>query len=99
MTKRAFIQVFNKDSMSPESRLVSEELTIRNIPVVFLTTEEILANKFEGLTSDDLVVGDFTWTKAALTKLGIPLPTPPDYPKCLEHLLNRKIWRSTLGEF
>jgi len=44
------------------------------------------------------VVGDFDWTKYALNKMGIKLPTPPDYPKCLKHLLNRKIWETTAGE-
>ena len=26
------------------------------------------------------------------------MPSPPDYPHCLEHLLYRKMWSSTLGE-
>ena len=26
------------------------------------------------------------------------MPIPPDYPDCLQYLLYRKIWKSTLGE-
>eukprot|EP01106_Pelomyxa_sp_JSP_P007699 TRINITY_DN2246_c0_g1_i15.p2 TRINITY_DN2246_c0_g1~~TRINITY_DN2246_c0_g1_i15.p2 ORF type:complete len:218 (-),score=91.13 TRINITY_DN2246_c0_g1_i15:74-727(-) len=25
------------------------------------------------------------------------MPTPPDYPQCLRHLLHRRVWQSTLG--
>jgi hypothetical protein len=46
----------------------------------------------------DLVVGDFSWTRAALARLGVPMPPAPDYPDCLRSLLHRRVWRSTLGE-
>ena len=50
------------------------------------------------LTENDLVVGDFDWTRLAVKKLGASMPEAPDYPKCLKHLLNRKIQTITLGE-
>lgn len=43
-------------------------------------------------------MGDFSWTRAALARLGVPMPPAADYPDCLAHLLHRRIWRSTLGE-
>ncbi len=52
----------------------------------------------QGLTRYDLVVGDFSWVRHALSILGIPMPTNIDYPKCLEDLLYRRVWKSTLSE-
>eukprot|EP00658_Telonema_sp_P-2_P011890 TRINITY_DN1454_c0_g1_i2.p1 TRINITY_DN1454_c0_g1~~TRINITY_DN1454_c0_g1_i2.p1 ORF type:complete len:234 (+),score=74.39 TRINITY_DN1454_c0_g1_i2:91-792(+) len=46
----------------------------------------------------DRIVGNHMWTRTACTQLGMANPEPPDYPECLEHLLHRKIWTSTLGE-
>ena len=94
--KRAFIQVFD-DILTPESELVIKELEARKIPFTQHRTEEIIAKPLP-LTTDDLVVGDFDWTRMTLKQLGIAMPTPPDYPECLKHLLRRKIWQSTLGD-
>jgi len=68
----------------------------RGVPVTMKTTEDILAKPLP-LTQHDLVVGNFDWTHIATKQLGCTV-TPPDYPKCIEHLLHRKIWQSTLGE-
>ena len=61
-----------------------------------LSTEDFF--QLENLTTNDLVVGNFDWTRVAIKQLHLSLPTPPDYPECLSHLLHRKIWRSTLKE-
>ena len=100
---RVFIQVFTEKEFGgkmiipPEGKLVAEEMKSRGIPVVFKTSEEIFRKEFP-LTLDDLVVGDFDWIRKSMKQLGIPMPIAPDYPQCLEHLLNRKIWFTTLGE-
>lgn len=94
---RAFIQGHENGRLPPESTLVVEELQSRSIPVIVKTTEEINSSPWP-LTDKDLVVGDFTWTRMALTQLGKPFPPPPDYPECLRYLLHRKVWTSTLGE-
>lgn len=93
---RAFVQVFD-GRPSPEGELVVAELQSHGIPVVTRTTEDIRAHPMP-LQKTDLVVGDFEWTRTALKQLGVTMPEPPDYPECLQHLLHRKIWRSTLGE-
>lgn len=72
------------------------ELESRGIEVINRPFEEFVHDPNN--TRTDLVVGNHMWTRAALSHLGIAIPEPPDYPKCLEHLLHRRIWHSTLGE-
>lgn len=55
-------------------------------------------SKSYALDRHTLVVGDFSWTRSALEQLGITMPEPPDYPRCLRQFLRRKVWQSTLGE-
>lgn len=88
---RAFVQTFD-GTVPPDYRLVIEELRVRG---TLIQTRESLP---QGLTRDDLIVGDFSWTRDALKQLGIAMPSPPDYPECLRHLLHRRVWQSTLGE-
>jgi hypothetical protein len=40
-------------------------------------------------------VGD---TLNALTKLGIPHPSPMDYPEEIQECLGRRVWKTTMGE-
>ena len=51
-----------------------------------------------GLNETDLVCGIPWCVDIALRVMGIPVPEPPDYPTCLQHLLRRKIFLSTLGQ-
>uniref|UniRef100_A0A0G4HJY3 ATP-grasp domain-containing protein n=1 Tax=Chromera velia CCMP2878 TaxID=1169474 RepID=A0A0G4HJY3_9ALVE len=97
--RRVFVQVFD-GKPSPEGGLVLEELQSRkeSVTVVLKTTEEILKHGWDLSAESDLVVGDFEWTRMAVSALKLSMPDPPDYPSCLRHLLQRKIWTSTLGE-
>ncbi|CAE7259800.1 unnamed protein product [Symbiodinium microadriaticum] len=92
---RAFVQTF--DEIPEDYKELVVELRSRGVPVELRRTESMLAEPLP-LTKDDLVVGDFDWTRTALKQLGIPMPQPPDYPTCLQHILRRRIWQSTLGE-
>mmetsp|Transcript_17137 Transcript_17137/g.48267 ORF Transcript_17137/g.48267 Transcript_17137/m.48267 type:complete len:266 (-) Transcript_17137:2105-2902(-) len=94
--KRCYVQGFG-GTIPPESKLVKDEMERRGVHVEILSTEDILMNPLP-LTKDDLVVGDFAWTRKALDQLGVSMPEPPDYPDCLSHLLHRKIWTSTLAD-
>jgi hypothetical protein len=94
---RAFVQGHTGGRLPPESALVVEEMRRRGVPVAVLTSEEFLQQP-PVLTRADFVVGDFSWTRAALRMLGVPMPAPPDYPACLRPLLHRRVWMSTLGE-
>jgi hypothetical protein len=93
--KRAFVQVFYGGRMNRESTIVTKEMNRRGIDVFTFETEDILSKPLP-LTRNDLVVGDFDWTRMALKQLKIKMPNPPDYPECLNHLLKRKVWKSTL---
>jgi hypothetical protein len=97
LPSRAFLQAHAGGRLPPESALVAAELQSRGIPVACCTTEERQRQPL-CLTATDLVVGDFEWTRAALQQLGIPMPAAADYPPCLQHLLHRRIWPSTLGD-
>ena len=48
------------------------------------------------LGREDVVIALPGWVNVALSELGIPTPDAPDYPDCLQSLLCRKIWKSTL---
>jgi len=93
------VHIFKKfDDIPPDYQLVADELKKRNIPVIFKRTEDIVFHGWkQPLTCDDLVVGNFDWTRLALKQLKLSMPTPPDYPDCLKHLLHRRVWESTLG--
>jgi hypothetical protein len=95
--ERAFLQGHAGGRLTPESTLVSAELTKRGVPFTVLTSEDFV-RRTPRLTRKDLVVGDFTWTRTALKQLGVPMPVAPDYPRCLQHLLHRRMWTSTLFE-
>jgi hypothetical protein len=92
-----YVQVFERNRIPPDYAVVVDEMKSKGIPVTTKTTEDWLANKVK-ITKNDLVVGNFDWTRMALKQLGIPMPQPPDYPECLKHLLHRKVWQTTLEE-
>ena len=94
---RCFVQAGDGRSLSEEAQLVQAEMTSRGIPCETRTAKEVLATG-DTVLSTDLFVGDFEFTRAALRRLGVKMPEPPDYPPCLQDILHRKVWRSTLGE-
>eukprot|EP00929_Paragymnodinium_shiwhaense_P097288 TRINITY_DN59020_c0_g3_i1.p1 TRINITY_DN59020_c0_g3~~TRINITY_DN59020_c0_g3_i1.p1 ORF type:complete len:291 (-),score=36.85 TRINITY_DN59020_c0_g3_i1:10-822(-) len=85
---RAVLEVGQED--------LARELRRRGIEVVTRDFEDFLRSP--DVSTADLVVGNHLWTRAALAHLDLPVPEPPDYPVCLQHLLHRRIWQSTLGE-
>lgn len=91
------------DDFLPEVRA---DLESRSIPVVVLKTplgDESWADLLHlelrdlGLGPSDLIVALPSWVDVTLEELRIPVPAPPDYPDCLQHLLHRRVWKSTLG--
>ena len=86
---------------------VVDEMRRRSIPVVLLQTplgddEHTLRRLTQELRAlrvgpTDMVVAEPVWVDVALEVLGIPVPSPPDYPASLKHLLGRRVWKTTLG--
>jgi hypothetical protein len=91
---RAFVQTF-RGAYPPDYEPVVEHLRSMKVPVIAL--DDIAAGA-PRLTRSDFVVGDFGWTRYALSRLNICMPSPPDYPACLQPLLHRRIWQSSLGD-
>lgn len=77
--------------------MVSEEIALRKIPVVFKTLEDIEYSSFP-FSRTDFVVGTFEFTRLALKRMKIPMPNAEDYPECLQHLLHRRIWKTTMKD-
>lgn len=84
---------------------MQEELRSRGVEVHELKTQptegpEAAKREMQAITDPlnetDLVAGIPWYVEVAMRIMGIPVPTPPDYPTCLQHLLRRKIWLSTL---
>uniref|UniRef100_A0A7S4NP70 ATP-grasp domain-containing protein n=1 Tax=Paramoeba aestuarina TaxID=180227 RepID=A0A7S4NP70_9EUKA len=95
-------RVFFQPGFMPE---IQAELTSRGVAVQELKTQPILGRgpaqkelESLGLSENDMVMGIPWFVDTALRVMGIPVPSPPDYPECLTHLLHRKIWDSTLGQ-
>lgn len=60
--RRVWIQRF--DTVSPDYQLVADALTSRGIPFTYKTTEDLVFRPTEwSLTRDDIVVGNFDWTR------------------------------------
>mmetsp|Transcript_20942 Transcript_20942/g.54463 ORF Transcript_20942/g.54463 Transcript_20942/m.54463 type:complete len:363 (-) Transcript_20942:183-1271(-) len=86
---------------------VAAEVAARGLTVVILATPVDAATWAEQLANElhdkhigptDVVIALPSWIDVALACLGIAVPPPPDYPDCAAHLLQRKVWKSTLGE-
>lgn len=95
---RAFFQPGFMPDVQDELRkrgAVVAELTsaLPNLPAATIRAEmEAL-----GLGGNDLVAGLPWYVELALDVMGVTVPSPPDYPRCLSHLVRRRLWTSTLG--
>jgi hypothetical protein len=96
MIIRAFIQQQDNRKLRHEEQLIVQELGRRGIPISFYTVKQIRRRQLP-LDRLSLVVGDLDCIKGALHQLDIPLPPLNEYPASLVAFLNRRIWRSTLG--
>ncbi|MBV6623369.1 MAG: ATP-grasp domain-containing protein [Rivularia sp. (in: Bacteria)] len=97
MISKAFIQQQGCGRLRDEEQLVSEDLTERGIPIHFYTEKRITRRQLP-LDNQSLVVGDMACVLGALKQLGIPEPLVNDYPACLNYLMYRKTWISTVSE-
>ena len=97
MISAAFLQELGGGRLKHEETLVSQVLTSRGIPTTLFTAKRIRRRQLP-LRPDTFVCGDMDAMHGAMRQLGIPVPEPDDYPRSLQPLFHRRIWRSTLGE-
>ena len=97
MITKAFIQEQGNEILGDEEQLVVEELTERGISISFYTEKRIQRRQLP-LDNQSLVVGDMSCVLGALKQLGIPEPLINDYPACLNYLMYRKKWISTVSK-
>ena len=95
MITKAFIQEQGNEILGDEEQLVVEELTERVISISFYTEKRIQRRQLP-LDNQSLVVGDMSCVLGALKQLGIPEPLINDYSACLNYLMYRKTWISTV---
>ena len=97
MITKAFIQEQGNGKLRDEEQLVFEELTERGVLIDFYTEKRIQRRQLP-LDNQSLVVGDMSCVLGALKQLGIPEPLINDYPACLNYLMYRKTWISTVSQ-
>jgi hypothetical protein len=76
------VQHFDPGKYPPESAVCVREFEKRGITYLAYATEDLIMQPFQ-LTKQELVVGDFDWTRRAMRALKRKMPAAPDYPKCL----------------
>lgn len=106
MFKRAIIQHFPQQKTG-ELRPgfdYAEPLKILQAAGVEINPAESVAQMISLLGTDPkehvntIVIGDWSWSNAAVRAMKLPPIVPPDYPKCLEYLLNRKMGTALLKD-
>lgn len=96
MIRRAFVQEDGNGRMGAEVRDLFDGLTERGVPVEVFVKKRLERRQLS-LAPDALVAGEVPVVLGALKQLGIEPPASNDYPVCLQPLLHRKTWVSTVG--
>ncbi len=95
MITRAYVQEEGSGRLGVEGRDLIEGLRILGIAAELFTRKQI-ARRSLSLDRSTLVAGDLPSVLGALRQQGIEPPPPNDYPKCLGHLMHRRVWPSTV---
>lgn len=78
--------------LAPEEQLLAKEAKLRGIPIAY-AYEKSVARGFFKFAPTDLVSGSIQFMQHAVRGYGKTLSEHTPYPKCLEHLLYRKVRR------
>ncbi|MEL6459384.1 MAG: ATP-grasp domain-containing protein [Cyanobacteria bacterium J06621_15] len=97
LISKAFIQEQGNGKLRHEEQLIVDELRERGILINFYTEKRIHRRQLP-LDNQSLVVGDMSCVVGALKQLGIPEPLLNDYPACLNYLMYRRTWISTVSQ-
>jgi len=95
MVTRAFVQEEGNGRLGPEECDLLAGLRGRGLPVELFTRKQ-LARRRLPLDRHTLVAGEVPVVLRALRQIGVEPPLPNDYPKCLGHLIYRRVWPGTV---
>ena len=100
--RKVILECFSNGMMPEECRVVEKELATR-VKDSFITTkvtqEALAMQRGElGLSPGDFVVGNAPFIKLCIERAGLSPLVASDYPRCLESLLQRRIWQCTLQD-
>jgi hypothetical protein len=93
---RALIEERGGRRMEPEMRDLLQEFAARGVPAETFTIKKLQRRQLP-LAPDTLVASSVPAVLGALKQMGVGAPEPDDYPECLSHLLQRRVWRARLG--
>lgn len=80
-----------------EEALLIQHAATLGVPVEPMTWKPFTRRRFRPQPGD-VVAGSVKFVRAALTALGVTPPAQVPYPKALDHMLHRKVWKvATLG--
>ena len=97
MIARAYIQRDCPGRFGPEERDLLRGFESLGITTELFTRKQVERRRL-ALDKSTLVAGDLPSVLGALAQLGIEAPRPNDYPACLESLLFRRVWPSTVRQ-
>ncbi len=97
MLRAAFLQEEGGGRLGPEMRLLRDGLKERGLPTTLFTAKQLERRQLP-LARDTLVAGFVPAVLGALKQLGREPPPTNDYPRCLEPLLHRRLWTSTVRQ-
>ncbi|HZI16786.1 MAG TPA: ATP-grasp domain-containing protein [Myxococcus sp.] len=97
MLRGALLQEEGAGRLGPEMRLLRDGLKALGLPATLFTAKQLERRQLP-LARDTLVAGYVPSVLGALKQLGLEPPPTNDYPRCLEPLLHRRLWTSTVRQ-
>ena len=82
-----FAECYYGGRLGEEATILVEEFSKQGCNIVTRTLEDVMWGAPLKIVNTDIAVGNPEFVRLALKQLGIPIPLPPDYPRCLEPFL------------
>lgn len=99
---KVILESYGGGRMPGDCRVVASEIATRpagSATTVPLTMEELerAPAAVVAMSPGDIAVGNAPFVKLIVERQGLPKQPAPDYPECLQPLLHRRLWTTTLG--
>src|SRR5262245_7492568 len=95
LIEKVYLEELKNGKVCLENQSLHREAVRRALPAEFFTEKRIHRRQLP-LSPQTLVAGYIPTVLSALKQLRIPPPPTNDYPRCLEHLLYRRMWTSSV---